>query len=42
MHVQAGERDGTLWQRYTGRTFVVVIASLLVSAGYGSLVRRLR
>ncbi|MEV5594126.1 DUF1453 domain-containing protein [Streptomyces sp. NPDC052496] len=31
------EKDGTLWQRYTGRTFLVVIASLLVSAGYGAL-----
>ncbi|MEU4200702.1 DUF1453 domain-containing protein [Streptomyces sp. NPDC026294] len=31
------EKDGTLWQRYTGRTFLVVIASLLVSAGYGVL-----
>ncbi|KWT60486.1 hypothetical protein ADL21_18415 [Streptomyces albus subsp. albus] len=35
--VHLGERDGALWQRYTGRTFAVVIASLLVSAGYDIL-----
>ncbi|MEU2793092.1 DUF1453 domain-containing protein [Streptomyces sp. NPDC007100] len=35
--VRLFERDGTLWQRYTGRTFLVVVASLLVSAGYGVL-----
>ncbi len=35
--VHLGEKDGALWQRYTGRTFAVVIASLLISAGYGFL-----
>ncbi|MFH9419877.1 DUF1453 domain-containing protein [Streptomyces sp. NPDC017529] len=33
--VRLFEKGGTLWQRYTGRTFLVVVASLLVSAGYG-------
>ncbi|MGW7490833.1 DUF1453 domain-containing protein [Streptomyces sp. NPDC054786] len=31
------ERDGVLWQRYTGRTFVVALISLLVMAGFGLL-----
>ncbi|MFH8407989.1 DUF1453 domain-containing protein [Streptomyces sp. NPDC018019] len=39
--VRLGEKDGALWQRYTGRTFAVVIASLLVSAGYGALAEHL-
>ncbi|GAA2931840.1 hypothetical protein GCM10020221_29590 [Streptomyces thioluteus] len=29
------ERDGVLWHRYTGRTFLVLVASLAVSAGFG-------
>ncbi|WP_030019205.1 hypothetical protein [Streptomyces monomycini] len=39
--VRLFEKDGTLWQRYTGRTFLVVIASLLVSAGYGVVAEHL-
>ncbi|MFI9723017.1 DUF1453 domain-containing protein [Streptomyces sp. NPDC052396] len=34
-------RDGVLWQRYTGRTFLVLLVSLLLGAGYGLLAERL-
>ncbi|MEU7160787.1 DUF1453 domain-containing protein [Streptomyces chrestomyceticus] len=34
--VRLFEKEGVLWQCYTGRTFLVVIASLLISAGYGA------
>ncbi|WP_380280213.1 DUF1453 domain-containing protein [Kitasatospora purpeofusca] len=34
-------RDGVLYQRYTGRTFLVVVAAFLASALYGLLARRL-
>ncbi|MBT2385507.1 DUF1453 family protein [Streptomyces sp. ISL-11] len=31
------ERDGVLWQRYTGRTFLVMAGSVALMAGYGFL-----
>ncbi|MBP2401226.1 DUF1453 domain-containing protein [Streptomyces syringium] len=39
--VQVFGKDGVLWQRYTGRTFLVVLGSLAVMAGYGFLAVRL-
>ncbi|MEV0371491.1 DUF1453 domain-containing protein [Streptomyces sp. NPDC050636] len=39
--VQLFDRDGVLWQRYTGRTFVVAGLSLLAMAGYGLLAAKL-
>ncbi|GAA4607611.1 hypothetical protein BJY16_006421 [Actinoplanes octamycinicus] len=35
------EKGGALWQRYDGRTFAVVIGSLLVMAGFGLVAARL-
>ncbi|WP_457032333.1 DUF1453 domain-containing protein [Kitasatospora sp. P5_F3] len=39
--VQVFARDGVLWQRYTGRTFLVLVVSFLITAGYGLLASRL-
>ncbi|WP_171170035.1 CcdC protein domain-containing protein [Streptomyces sp. I05A-00742] len=33
--VRLFEKDGVLWQRYTGRTFLVLAGSLVVMAAYG-------
>ncbi|MFI0737551.1 DUF1453 domain-containing protein [Streptomyces sp. NPDC021100] len=38
--VRIFERDGVLWQRYTGRTFLVLAGSLAVMAAYGFLAAR--
>ncbi|MER5786637.1 DUF1453 domain-containing protein [Streptomyces mobaraensis] len=38
--VRIFERDGVLWQRYTGRTFLVLAGSLAVMAAYGFLAER--
>ncbi|MGK5637111.1 DUF1453 domain-containing protein [Streptomyces sp. URMC 126] len=35
--VQLVEKRGVLWQRYTGRTFVAVLGTLAVSAGFNVL-----
>lgn len=35
MTIRLFGKDGVLWQRYTGRTFLIVVASLAVSAGFG-------
>ncbi|MFJ6138760.1 DUF1453 domain-containing protein [Kitasatospora sp. NPDC092286] len=39
--VQLLEREGVLWQRYTGRTFLAVIGTLAVTAGFGALAAKL-
>ncbi|MGA5559624.1 DUF1453 domain-containing protein [Streptomyces platensis] len=39
--VQLSARDGVLWQRYTGRTFLVALLSLLAMAGFGLLAARM-
>ncbi|MFE6866741.1 DUF1453 domain-containing protein [Kitasatospora sp. NPDC057692] len=39
--VALSRRDGVLYQRYTGRTFLVVVLALLASALYGLLAGRL-
>lgn len=39
--VRVFARDGVLWQRYTGRTFLVLVVSFLLTAGYGLLASRL-
>lgn len=39
--VQLFDRNGVLWQRYTGRTFLVAAVSLLAMAGYGLLAAKL-
>ncbi|TJZ42761.1 DUF1453 family protein [Streptomyces piniterrae] len=39
--VRLFDRDGVLWQRYTGRTFLVTVLSLLAMAGYGLLATKL-
>ncbi|MCP2259320.1 Protein of unknown function (DUF1453) [Streptoalloteichus tenebrarius] len=35
--IQVFTRDGVLWQRYTGWTFLVIVGSLVVMAGFGFL-----
>ncbi|MFH8349872.1 DUF1453 domain-containing protein [Streptomyces sp. NPDC018045] len=35
--VQLVEKKGALWQRYTGRTFLAVLGTLAVSAGFNIL-----
>ncbi|MEU1673445.1 DUF1453 domain-containing protein [Streptomyces roseifaciens] len=35
--VQLFERAGALWQRYTGRTFLVLTGSLVIMGGFGLL-----
>ncbi|MFG2528352.1 DUF1453 domain-containing protein [Streptomyces sp. NPDC048516] len=35
--VQLVDKGGFLWQRYTGRTFLAVIGTLAVTAGFGVL-----
>ncbi|MGX1755387.1 DUF1453 domain-containing protein [Streptomyces lydicus] len=35
--VQLVDKGGVLWQRYTGRTFLAVIGTLAVTAGFGVL-----
>ncbi|MCQ4043071.1 DUF1453 domain-containing protein [Streptantibioticus rubrisoli] len=35
MTIRVFDKGGVLWQRYTGRTFLVVVASLAASAGFG-------
>lgn len=39
--IQVFGKEGVLWQRYTGRTFLVILGSLVVMAGYGFLAVRL-
>lgn len=39
--VELSDRDGFLWQRYTGRTFGVTVISLLAMAGFGLLAVRM-
>ncbi|MEU2853386.1 DUF1453 domain-containing protein [Streptomyces syringium] len=39
--VQVFGKEGVLWQRYTGRTFLIALGSLLIMAGYGFLAARL-
>lgn len=39
--IQVFEREGVLWQRYTGRTFVVMAVSALISFGFGLLASRM-
>ncbi|MEV6776224.1 DUF1453 domain-containing protein [Streptomyces syringium] len=39
--VQVFGKDGVLWQRYTGRTFLVILGSFVAMAGYGFLAIRL-
>ncbi|GHF25855.1 hypothetical protein GCM10010218_03200 [Streptomyces mashuensis] len=38
--VRVFEKEGVLWQRYTGRTFLVLAVSLAVMAGFGWLAAR--
>ncbi|MFE7595057.1 DUF1453 domain-containing protein [Kitasatospora sp. NPDC057512] len=35
--IRVYEREGVLWQRYTGRTFLVAAVSLAVMAGFAAL-----
>ncbi|MFE6052326.1 DUF1453 domain-containing protein [Kitasatospora sp. NPDC056446] len=35
--IRVYEREGVLWQRYTGRTFLVAVLSLAVMAGFAAL-----
>ncbi|KUJ66095.1 hypothetical protein ACZ90_40290 [Streptomyces albus subsp. albus] len=35
--IQVFDKGGVLWHRYTGRTFLVIVATLAVSAGFGLL-----
>ncbi|GHC54406.1 DUF1453 domain-containing protein [Streptomyces cinnamoneus] len=39
--VRVFEKQGVLWQRYTGRTFLVLVASAAVMAGFGLLATRM-
>ncbi|MEU3350953.1 DUF1453 domain-containing protein [Streptomyces sp. NPDC037389] len=39
--IQVFEREGVLWQRYTGRTFAVMAVSALISIGFGLLASRM-
>ncbi|MCK7621829.1 DUF1453 domain-containing protein [Streptomyces sp. RS10V-4] len=39
--IQLTGKKGALWQRYTGRTFLAVIASLVVMAGFGVLAAKM-
>ncbi|MER6843587.1 DUF1453 domain-containing protein [Streptomyces platensis] len=39
--VQLSAQDGMLWQRYTGRAFLVALLSLLAMAGFGLLAARM-
>ncbi|MEU1783389.1 DUF1453 domain-containing protein [Streptomyces abikoensis] len=39
--IQVFEKEGVLWQRYTGRTFAVMAVSALVSFGFGLLAGRM-
>ncbi|MDT0452189.1 DUF1453 domain-containing protein [Streptomyces hesseae] len=39
--IQVFEREGVLWQRYTGRTFAVMAVSALISFGFGFLASRM-
>ncbi|MET8544714.1 DUF1453 domain-containing protein [Kitasatospora sp. NPDC004799] len=38
--IRVYEREGVLWQRYTGRTFLVAAVSLAVMAGFAALAAR--
>ncbi|MGK5729040.1 DUF1453 domain-containing protein [Streptomyces sp. URMC 124] len=38
--VQLSERAGALWQRYTGRTFLVLAGSAVIMGGFGLLAAR--
>ncbi|ARF81477.1 CcdC protein domain-containing protein [Kitasatospora aureofaciens] len=38
--IRLDERDGVLWQRYTGWTFLVAVLSLAVMAGFAVLAER--
>ncbi|GGX97422.1 DUF1453 family protein [Streptomyces hiroshimensis] len=35
--VHLSEKAGALWQRYTGRTFLVLVGSLVITGGFGLL-----
>ncbi|GGR08035.1 DUF1453 domain-containing protein [Streptomyces netropsis] len=39
--IQVFDKEGVLWQRYTGRTFLMALGSLMIMAGYGFLAVRL-
>ncbi|MFF0060350.1 DUF1453 domain-containing protein [Streptomyces sp. NPDC005279] len=39
--IQVYPKDGILFQRYTGRTFLVIVGSLVVMAGFGFLAVRM-
>ncbi|MFF4161456.1 DUF1453 domain-containing protein [Streptomyces sp. NPDC001678] len=39
--IQVFEKEGVLWQRYTGRTFAVMAVSALLSLGFGLLASRM-
>ncbi|WP_052229782.1 DUF1453 family protein [Streptomyces sp. CT34] len=39
--VELTPRKGTLWQRYTGRTFLIMVGSLVVMAGFNVLAVKL-
>ncbi|MEU7134269.1 DUF1453 domain-containing protein [Streptomyces sp. NPDC046261] len=39
--VHVFERGGVLWQRYTGRTFLVMVVSAVVMGGFGLLAVRM-
>ncbi|MEU7041211.1 DUF1453 domain-containing protein [Streptomyces varsoviensis] len=38
--VRVFAKEGVLWQRYTGRTFLVIVGSLLVMAVFGLLAQK--
>ncbi|MEU5048678.1 DUF1453 domain-containing protein [Streptomyces sp. NPDC021096] len=39
--VQVFEKQGVLWQRYTGRTFLVLVVSVVVMGGFGLLAAKM-
>ncbi|GHG46644.1 DUF1453 domain-containing protein [Streptomyces griseocarneus] len=39
--VHVFEKEGVLWQRYTGRTFAVLVVSALISIGFAALASRM-
>ncbi|MFI9201973.1 DUF1453 domain-containing protein [Streptomyces sp. NPDC053048] len=41
MTIHLFEKEGVLWQRYTGRTFAVMAGSALITIGFGALAGRL-
>ncbi|MGG7569514.1 DUF1453 domain-containing protein [Streptomyces sirii] len=39
--IQLSDKQGALWQRYTGRTFLAVIGSLVIMIGFGLLAAKM-